>query len=535
MEEFVMSATGDVILYSVHLQNTSCFETETYKNAQTLKKTGCETSDKSIRLSCQGDDVLVVDTVEVGQSNNSNGINYLCGFEFNSVCNIQEVKNDNVIKDMCDKQNECIVHYDDYSVLRQNTCDEDHNVTAVITYRCIRKGNMNPLNITSKLAPVVTDVYQYETCTNISPTSLTFHMGAYFRIDELIINFNATTTAAPYQFNITVHDSADQHSLCIGDAQIKHSIPALYKCQYLEFGDQVEIQSIQSDVYTDWKICNVEIYATPACRPISEIEHGIILNSTSWITSFTCDERFGNTTSEIHCINHTWSQTPSCTLVNCKEPPTMEHGSRNYTSTRVESLADYTCDDGFQIPNITSLQCSSNDSWVPYGNYSNVTFIFWTNHQPVCHPTPTTIGTNPTTETIGTIPSTTETIPTSVDTPTSYPNQTIQPEFQSSPNTTMPKTTPLMIVFKDIAEEAEKADEYVYIKKIEYEPSEAKYAAAIAIPVCVPPIIFISMIIILDLPKLIMDIRQAYNLVVYGTKKKPKIGPKAPILKPNKS
>ncbi|CAH1794010.1 unnamed protein product, partial [Owenia fusiformis] len=105
--------------------------------AQTLKKTGCETSDKSIRLSCQGDDVLVVDTVEVGQSNNSNGINYLCRFEYNSLCNIQPVRNDSVIKDKCDKQNECIVHFDDYSVLRPNGCVESHNVTAVITYRCI--------------------------------------------------------------------------------------------------------------------------------------------------------------------------------------------------------------------------------------------------------------------------------------------------------------------------------------------------------------------------------------------------------------
>ncbi|CAH1794011.1 unnamed protein product, partial [Owenia fusiformis] len=408
-----------------------------------------------------------------------------------------------------------------------------------------------------------------------------------------------------------------------------------------------EIQSIQSDVDTDWKICNVEIYATPACRPVSEIEHGSIENSTSWITSYTCNERYENATSAVNCYNHTWSQTPSCTLANCEEPPTTEHGRRNFTSTLVHSIADYTCDEGYQISNITSLQCSSNDSWVPYESYFNDALISsltlvpecyivdcgqpqgikngslelpngttynsvanyscndgfylrgsktvicetsgnWTSQGQVCHPIPTTIetttttgdtiststdgtinnsttdGTIPITEdtaatstettatTNGTIPridytfptltgtiatteginqSTIETMPETEETSTPYPNKTIQPGFKSSPKTTVSETMPLIIVFKNIAEEIEKADEYVPHKRIEYEPSEANYAAAIAIPICVPPIIFISLIVILDLPKLIMDITQAYKFVVYGTNKKSRDGQNVPIFK----
>ncbi|CAH1794014.1 unnamed protein product [Owenia fusiformis] len=498
-KDFLVFASGNVTIYSVHLQNTSCFETETYKNAQTLKKTGCETSDKSTRLSCQGDDVLVIDTVEVGQSNNSNGINYLCGFEYNSSCNIQPVGNINEIKDKCDKQNECIVNYDDYSNLRPNDCDESHNVTAVIKYHCI----------------------------NISSLLDTIQM-----------------------FDIKVHTDGDETGIdyCIKGADAQHSIPVLYECGDSMFGDRVAIV-LDSNQNPDWMICNVEIYAT-------QVSYG----------PTTCKNRHNNqpTTDDIVTTNTGFITTDDIVTTNTGVMTTDDIVTTDYivtTNTGVITTDDIVTTN---TPTITTGVITTGDivttNTGPITSDAKVTTNTGTTKTDEIATTKTgTITTDEIvtreTETITTevvlttntgtittddivaqrnrdISTTTRTTKQTVIS-TSYPNQTIPTGFKASPETAMTKTSPLMIVFKDIAEEAEKADEYVYIKRIEYEPREAKYAAAIAIPVCVPPIIFISVVVILDLPKLIMDITQAYNLIVYGTKKKPKIGPKAPILKAN--
>ncbi|CAH1794012.1 unnamed protein product [Owenia fusiformis] len=555
-KDFLVFASGDVTIYSVHLQNTSCFETETYKNAQTLKKTGCETSDKSIRLSCQGDDVLVVDTVEVGQSNNNNGINYMCRFEFNSWCNIQEVKNDNVIKDMCDKQNECTVHYDDYSILRPNDCDESHNVTAVIKYHCIRKQNIYPQNITTSqsVLSTVNDLSPYDSCAAVpsGTREIAFNLGSCFQINELIINFNISSSSRSdtiHMFDIKVHTDGEENGIdyCIKGADAQHSIPVLYECGDSVFGDRVAIV-LDSDPSPDWMICNVEIYATqvsydpatcknsnnnqPTTDDIVTTDTGvmttddIVTTNTGFITTdyivttntgvITTDDIVTTNTRPITTDNIVTTNTTPITTDNTVTTNTTPITTDNTVTTNTGVI---TTDD--KVTTNTGTTKTDEIATTKTGTI--------TTDEIVTRKTETTTTDDIVAQRNRDISTTTKTTVIL----TSYPKQTIQTGFKASPNTTMPKTTPLMIVFKDIAEEAEKADEYVYIKRIEYEPSEAKYAAAVAIPICVPPIIFISVVVILDLPKLIMDISQAYNLVVYGTKNKPKIGPKAPILKAN--
>ncbi|CAH1793301.1 unnamed protein product [Owenia fusiformis] len=616
-KEFLVFAGGNVTIYSVHLQNAGCFETETYKNAQTMTKTGCEskTSDNSIRLSCQGDDVLIVDTVEVGQSNNTNGINYMCGFEFNSLCNIQPVGNINEIKGKCDKQNKCTVNYDDYSNLRPDDCDESHNVTAVIKYHCIRKQNMYPRNITTSqsVLSAVNDLSPYDTCAPVpsGTREIAFDLGGCFQINELIINFNISSLLDTIQmFDIKVYSDGEEDDIdnCVIGASVQHSIPVLYGCGDSVFGDRVAIV-LESIPQPDWKICNVEIYTShvpnnlTACsnRNIHSTTDDIVTTNAGTITTddivttntgpITTDDIVTTnagpiTTDDIVTTNagpittddivktNTGTITTDDIVTTNAGPITTDDIVKTNTGTITTddivttNTGTITTDD---IVTTNTGPITTDDIVTTNAGPITTDDIVTTNAGPITTDdiVKTNTGTITTDDIVttnagpittddivktntGTITTddivttntgtiTTDDIVTTntestitddiVTTSTRTTKRTDETPHESSPKNTIAKTTPLMIVFKDVAEEAEKADEYVYIKRIEYEPSEAKYASAVGIPVCVPPIIFISIVIILDLPKIIMDIKQAYNLVVYGTNKKPKVISKAPILK----
>ncbi|CAH1773324.1 unnamed protein product [Owenia fusiformis] len=503
--EFVVSVTGDVTLYSIRLQDTSCFDTVTYKNVQRQRRTGCENGDNSIKLSCARGDVLVVHTVEVGQSNSSNGINRMCEFLYDPSCAIQLVKTQNLIKEMCDEHNECMIAYHDYTELRPDTCDMSHSVTAVVTYQCIRKINANSRNLSSTMnsSSEVMDLFPYETCVSTMEV-IEFDMGAYSQIDELILYFNVSSTIATNKaklvnIKVSTNDTEAETKTCSTNATVTHSMPVLYDCGDSVFGNLVALEI--EGRFPGWMICNVEIYskevAFQTISPVIEIDD---TTTTTGETTKPTDETTTTTDEPAEATETAPAATE--TAANTIETAAATTDSAQETSEtalittesvpRSTEIAPGTTETTKTAPETTESALRTNET----------TLII--------------SGTIPAT-TYGIIPTTTETSPTSTETDT-----------PSTGFTKTTKTTPLEIFLK--VEEDENANEYVAAKRIELEPTEAKYAAAVGIPVCVPPIIFISTLILLDLPKLVQDLRQAYNYVVYGTKVKPKVGQKSPIL-----
>ena len=76
----------------------------------------------------------------------------------------------------------------------------------------------------------------------------------------------------------------------------------------------------------------------------------------------------------------TWSSTePTCELVDCGRPPLIANGRVDVESTTYESVANYTCHQGFRLIGPESLMCGDRGEWQPatpfcYGENGQKTF-----------------------------------------------------------------------------------------------------------------------------------------------------------------
>ncbi|CAD5125275.1 DgyrCDS13521 [Dimorphilus gyrociliatus] len=62
--------------------------------------------------------------------------------------------------------------------------------------------------------------------------------------------------------------------------------------------------------------------------------------------------------------NGTWTgEAPTCPIVDCKSPPTINNGGRNFTMTKYEDRADYFCDQYFVIAKHNFSTCQANFTW----------------------------------------------------------------------------------------------------------------------------------------------------------------------------
>ncbi|KAK2138140.1 hypothetical protein NP493_8681g00002 [Ridgeia piscesae] len=92
---------------------------------------------------------------------------------------------------------------------------------------------------------------------------------------------------------------------------------------------------------------------------------GVVVGST---VSFSCAPGYNLTAGDATCaceITGNWScGTPTCTRVNCGEPPVVDNGKREMTGTRYMDRATYTCDTGYYREGADShFVCSKRAVW----------------------------------------------------------------------------------------------------------------------------------------------------------------------------
>ncbi|XP_039184898.1 sushi, von Willebrand factor type A, EGF and pentraxin domain-containing protein 1-like isoform X1 [Crotalus tigris] len=114
----------------------------------------------------------------------------------------------------------------------------------------------------------------------------------------------------------------------------------------------------------------------PTCHPVScgeplKLANGIIKNMTGRFfgseVTYQCNEGYQLTgSSRLLCqSNRQWYSEvqPSCVILNCREPPTFQHGFSKGKKFEVGTKVSFFCDEGYELIGDISWTCQKSGMW----------------------------------------------------------------------------------------------------------------------------------------------------------------------------
>ncbi|XP_065194494.1 uncharacterized protein LOC135825798 isoform X3 [Sycon ciliatum] len=105
--------------------------------------------------------------------------------------------------------------------------------------------------------------------------------------------------------------------------------------------------------------CPDPIAPTHGSRVVTDLSYGKTVN-------YSCDigyEINGTKDSECHETGRWSTSAPTCDIVECRDPGTPDHGSKDSHDLTYESTANYNCDTGYYLIGSPSINCTEEGNW----------------------------------------------------------------------------------------------------------------------------------------------------------------------------